>query len=93
MAQIDLTQVPAQFSIDGPIQKTNFFKMIGDTIYRHAISVKMDEFAKRLYHAEGPVEVSEEELEWIRTIGLSECAYFIREAVTKLLPAEKNPKE
>lgn len=93
MAKIDLTEIPVQFSIEGPIQKTNFFKPIGDTIYRHANSVKMDEFAKRLYHAEGPIEVSEEELDWIRTIGLSEHAYFVCEAVLKALPAKDEGKK
>lgn len=88
MAKIDLTNVQLRFSIEGPLQKTNLAKQIGDTIYRRAESIQMDEFAKRLYHSTGPIEVTEQELGWIRTIGLTDMAYFARAEVEKLLPEE-----
>ncbi len=88
MAKIDLTNVALRFSIEGPIQRVNLAKQIGDSIYRHATNVEMDEFAKKLYHSKGAIEVNDQEAEWIR-VGASEIAYFARAEVEKLLPPKK----
>ena len=64
--KVNLTAVTFKPSLAGPEVTENLQKNVADAIYQSASNLAQDEFARRLYNAEGEVEASEEEVGFIR---------------------------
>lgn len=81
---IDLTKITLRPTIAGPEITQDLSKEIAEAIYQNANTLAVSEFARKLYHAEGEIEVTDEEIGFIKNI-LPGFRYFAQEAILKAI--------
>ena len=84
MKKINLTAIKLRPSLAAPEVEQNLAKEIGDAIYRNSKSIAELRFGQRLYDAEGEIEVSDEEIGFIKAV-LQGFFYWAQEAVLKAM--------
>ena len=84
MKTINLTAVTFQPTLGGEEISRNFYKVVAEAVYQNAQTLEDDEFSRRLYKADGDIEVSDEELNLIRS-SISDYKYYIKAAILKAL--------
>ena len=85
MKTIDLTAVKVRRSLsDTKETELNLAHEIGDAIYRNSRSIPELRFGERLYDSTGPIEVSEDEIRYIKD-ALVEFFAWAQVAVNKII--------
>lgn len=84
MKKIDFTSVAIKPTLGGPEIKENIGKVLAEVIYQKATTIAESSFAHRLYEAKGEIEVSEEEIEFIKTV-LPNFFYWLQEAILAVI--------
>lgn len=84
MAKINLTAVTFKPSLEGPEVTENLQKNVAEAVYQNAQNLAQHSFAQRLYEADGEIEVTDEEIGFIKGV-LSGYKYFVQEGILKAL--------
>ena len=85
--KVNLKQVVIK-DIEGNEMKADFSKQIGNYLYMQGQDIEECELGKKIYFAEGEVEMDEKECEMVRR-AVSGYSYIARTAVSKSLSPEK----
>ena len=81
---INLTNVKLRPSLDAPEVEQNLAKEIGNAIYGQSKTFEEFNLGKKLHDAEGPVEVSDEEIKIIKSF-VPNFYYWAQDALNKIL--------
>lgn len=84
MKTINLTAVSLRPTLTAPAIEQNMAKEIGDAIYRNSKSITELRFGEKLYDSSGDIEVSDEEIGFIKAI-LPGFFFWAQEAINKIL--------
>lgn len=84
MKTINLTAVSFQPTLAGAEVTENLQKVVAEAIYQNAKTLAEDEFARKLYKADGEVEASDEEIGYVKAV-IGGFKYFVQAAILKAL--------
>lgn len=82
--KINLTALTFKPTIAGPEVTKDLHKDIAEAIYQQASTLAAHKFALRLYDADGDIEVSAEDIKYIKA-ALPGYKYYVQEAVLKII--------
>ena len=83
---VDFTCVPL-VDVEGNERPTNIAKALGNDLYVGAQDVAVAELGRKIYHAEGSVELSEDEVRTVRQ-AVQQWRWYVRSAVELALEAK-----
>ena len=81
--KIDLVNVRIE-DIEGNEATVSVAQIVGNTLYMQGRTVDECELGKRIFHSDGPLEVSEQEAEMVRRVAVM-LPHVTRTAVLKQL--------
>lgn len=82
MKQVNFKELNVEVEID-QYQALDFRKEVGNAIHRQAVTIPMDELARKIYHSDGPVEIENEDYEMMKAIVSKSFALIILQAVER----------
>ena len=84
MKTINLSNVTFRPSLAGPEITENVYKDVAEAVYQNATTLAQHVFAQKLFGADGELEVSKEELDFIKS-SLKGFKYFFQESILKAI--------
>lgn len=84
MKTINLSKVTFKPSLAGPEITQDVHKEVAEAIYQNATTLAQHVFAQKLFEADGDLEVSKEELGFVKD-SLKGFKYFVQEGILKAI--------
>lgn len=88
MKQVDFGKVKVQLTFEGNPVEFNMRKVIGNMIRQNTNDIGMDEFARKVYFSDGPVEIPDEYINPILDIVKLSMTVPAQKALNELLTSE-----
>lgn len=88
MKQVDFGKVKVQLTFEGNPVEFNMRKVIGNMIRQNTNDIGMDEFARKVYFSDGPVEIPDEYINPILGIVKLSMTVPAQKALNELLTNE-----
>lgn len=85
MKKVDFGKVKVQLTFEGDPVEFNMRKIIGNMIRQNTNDIGLDEFAKKVYFSDGPVEIPDEYIRPILNIVKSSMTVPAQKALNELL--------
>ena len=82
---VDFSKVSVQLTFEGDPKELDFRKPLGNDIRQASGDIALDEFARKVYFSEGPVEVPEEYFAFIKHVVREKYNVPTQEAFESLL--------
>lgn len=84
MKTINLSNVAFKPTLAGPTISQDVHKEVAEAIYQNATTLAQHVFAQKLFEADGDLEISKEELGFIKD-SLKGFKYFVQEGILKAI--------
>ncbi|WP_418946798.1 hypothetical protein [Phocaeicola plebeius] len=88
MKQVDFGKVKVQLTFEGNPVEFNMRKVIGNMIRQNTNDIGLDEFARKVYFSDGPVEIPDEYIKPILGIVNLSMTVPAQKALNELLTNE-----
>lgn len=88
MKQVDFGKVKVQLTFEGNPVEFNMRKVIGNMIRQNTNDIGLDEFARKVYFSDGPVEIPDEYIKPILDIVNLSMTVPAQKALNELLTNE-----
>lgn len=88
MKQVDFGNVKVQLTFEGNPVEFNMRKVIGNMIRQNTNDIGLDEFARKVYFSDGPVEIPDEYIKPILGIVKLSMTVPAQKALNELLTNE-----
>lgn len=88
MKQVDFGKVKVQLTFEGNPVEFNMRKVIGNMIRQNTNDIGLDEFARKVYFSDGPVEIPDEYIKPILDIVKLSMTVPAQKALNELLTNE-----
>lgn len=88
MKQVDFGKVKVQLTFEGNPVEFNMRKVIGNMIRQNTNDIGLDEFARKVYFSDGPVEIPDEYINPILCIVKLNMTVPAQKALNELLTNE-----
>lgn len=82
MKQVNFKELSVEVEID-VYEEMDLRKDIGNAIHRQAVTIPMDELARRIYHSDSPVDIGDEEYGLMLSIVSKSFALIVLQAVER----------
>lgn len=92
MKQVNFKELSVEIEID-QYQTLDFRKEVGNAIHRQAVTIPVDELARKIYHSDGPIEIDDEDYEMMKAIISKSFALIILQAIERSTIELKDKEE
>lgn len=92
MKQVNFKKLSVEIEID-QYQTLDFRKEVGNAIHRQAVTIPVDELARKIYHSDGPIEIDDEDYEMMKAIISKSFALIILQAIERSTIELKDKEE
>lgn len=92
MKQVNFKELNVETEIDN-FQTIDLRKEIGNKLHQHAVTIPMDELARKIYHSEGSVNIEDEDYGMMMSTISNSFSLIVRQAVERCTSEFKENKE
>lgn len=92
MKQVNFKELNVETEIDN-FQTIDLRKEIGNKLHQHAVTIPMDELARKIYHSEEPVDIEDEDYGMMMSVISNSFSLIVRQAVERCTSELKENKE